>query len=130
MGLQDYKVPEKKNRRGMWPVYGLLMALAIGAISYVLAPELLKFVRQRAPQFSVGTLPESQVELIFAAAIFLVLIAVVTFLLAIFVPKKKSDIKDTHLVKEKKAMEAERLARKKRQREVQKKLRQQNRRVE
>jgi hypothetical protein len=130
MGLQDYKIPEEKPRRGLWPLYGLLMALAVGAISYVLAPELLRFVRSRSQDFNIGNLTEEQVILLFAGVIFLVLMAIATLILAFAAPKKKSQVKDASLVKEKKLMEAERRARKKRQLEIQRKLREQNRRVD
>ncbi len=129
MELKDYKEPEAK-RRGMWPVYGLLMAIALGAISYVAAPELLKFVRQRSPSFNIGTLSEQEVELFFAGIIFLVLLSFATLIIAAAVPKKKSDVKDTDLVKEKKLIEAERRAHRKRQLEMQRKTREQNRRLE
>jgi hypothetical protein len=130
MGLKDYKEPEKKQRRGMWPVYGLFMAIALGAISYVLSPELLKFIRQRSPNFSIGTLPEDQVLLFFGGIIFLILLSFGTLIIAAAVPKKKNQVKDAELVREKKAIEAEQRARKKRQLEIQRKTRDQNRRLE
>lgn len=130
MALRDYKVPEKKARRGLWPLYGLLMAAALGAISWVLAPQLLEFVRRRSPRFGIGSLTEDQVVLFFAAIIFLVLLGIGTLILAFAAPKKKSEVKDKQLVKERAHMQAEDKARRKRQREIQRKLREQNRRLD
>jgi hypothetical protein len=127
---QNYRQAEKKNRRGLWPVYGLVMAIALGAISYVLAPVLLQFVRGRSPRFSVGDLTTQQVELLFAGIIFFVLIGITTIILGLTVPKKKNEVLDAALVKERKAVDAEKRARKKRQLEIARKLRESNKRVE
>ncbi len=130
MALRDYKAPEKKPTRGMWPVYGLVMAVALGVISYILAPTVLEFVRRQSPRFSIGNLPEEQVVLFFAGIIFLVLLGIGTLILAFAAPRKKSEVKDKQLVKEKEQMQAEQRARKKRQLEIQRKMREQNKRLE
>lgn len=127
---QNFRQAEKKTRRGLWPLYGLLMALALGAISWVFAPELLKFVRSRSERFSIGNLTDQQVELLFAGIIFFVLLGIVTLILAVAAPRRKSEVLDATLVKERKAMEAEHRARKKRQLEIARKQRQSNRRLE
>ncbi|MBZ0302618.1 MAG: hypothetical protein K8J31_22935 [Anaerolineae bacterium] len=130
MGLQDYKMPEKRKRRGLWPVYGLMMAIALGGIAYIASPLLLQYIRRRSPQFSVGNLTDQQAALLFAGIIFLALLALVTMLLTLAVPKKKSQVLDKQLVQEKKEMEAARRARKKRQLEIERKMREENRRRE
>lgn len=128
--MQDYRVPEKRKRRGMWPVYGLLMALALGAISYVLGPMLVTYARRQSASFSIGNLTQQQVELLFSGIVFLVLLGVVTLLLAIAVPKNKNNITDKDMVKRKEQMAAEEKMRKKRALEIDRKLREQNRRAE
>lgn len=111
-------------------MYGLLMALALGVIAWVLAPMLLQFVRSRSPQFSVGDLTTQQVELLFAGIIFFVLLAIATLILAVTAPKKKGEVLDATLVKERKQMDAEMRAKKKRQQELARKMRESNRRVQ
>lgn len=127
---QNFRKAEKKSKRGMWPVYGLLMAIALGAIAYVLAPVLLQFVRSRSANFSIGNLTIEQVELLFAGIIFFVLIGIATLILAALTPKKKSEVLDAVLVKERKQMELERRAQKKQQMEIARKMRQSNKRLE
>jgi type VI protein secretion system component VasK len=130
MSPTNYKVQKVTRRRGLWPFYGLLMAVALGAISYILSPQLVLFVRRQSPEFSIGDLTPDQVRLFFAGVIFLVLLSVVTLILAVAAPRKKSDVKDRHLLKEKQAMEAARRTRRKRQLQVERKMRQQNKRLE
>ena len=127
---QNFRQAEKKSKRGLWPLYGLLMAIALGAIAYVTAPLLLDFVDSRSPNFSIGNLSEDQVKLLFAGIIFFVLLGIMTVILGVTVPKKKSEVLDAALVKERKAMEAERRAQKKRQMEIARKLRESNKRLE
>ena len=127
---QNYRQAEKKSRRGLWPVYGLVMAIALGAIAYITAPLLLQFVKGRSPNFSIGNLPPEHVELLFAGIIFFVLLGIATLILGMTVPRNKNEVMDATLVKERKAMDAEKRARKKRQLEIARKLREQNKRVE
>jgi uncharacterized membrane protein HdeD (DUF308 family) len=127
---QNFSQVEKKAKRGLRPFFGLLMAIALGVIAYVLAPVLFNFVDSRSPNFSIGNLSKDQVLLLFAAIIFFVLLGIFTLILGLTVPKKKSEVLDAALVKERKAMEAERRAKKKRQLEIARKLREQNKRLE
>ena len=130
MGLQDYNIEDYKKSRGLWPVYGLVLAVALGAIAYLLAPRLYDFVLTRSPSFNIGTYTREQVELFFAGIIFFVLLAITAGFVAMFVPRKKTDVKDTDLVKERKQAEAERRARKKRQLKMARQAREEYRRLE
>ena len=129
MALQDYKEPEKR-RKGLWPVYGLFMGLAAAAIAYVLSPILYRFVQQRSPRFSIGTLTPNQVQLFFGIIIFLVVISIGSLLLALAAPKKKSVVSEAKLAKEKVKMDAALRARRKRQRELNRKMRAENKRLD
>ena len=123
----NYRVAEKKKNRGMWPFYGLLMALSMGGIAYVLGPRLYEYVSRRSPNFSIGTLSEQEVILLFSAAIFLVLMSVAGLVVAIFAPKRQSEVKDRDLARERQQRDAERRARKKRNRELDRKMREEYR---
>lgn len=127
---QNYRQADKKSKRGLWPVYGLLMAIALGAISFVLGPMLVDFIDSRSANFSIGNLPPEHVDLLFAGIIFFVLLGIATLILGVTVPKNKSEVLDATLVKERKAMEAEKRAQKKRQMEIARKLRDSNKRLE
>jgi uncharacterized membrane protein len=130
MGLQDYNIKDYKKSRGLWPVYGLVLAIALGAISYVLGPSLYDFVLTRSPDFNTGTYTREQVELFFAGIIFFVLLTIVALLVAVFVPRSKTTVKDAELVKERNDMEKARRARKKRQLKMDRQAREEYRRLE
>jgi hypothetical protein len=128
--MNQFKVAEKKKSRGLWPVYGLVMALAAGAIAYVLGPSLSTWFQRRAPAFNVGTFTPEQVDLFFSALIFVAILGLGSLLVAVAAPRKKSNVKETDLVKERKEMQAEQKARRKRRLELEHKMRQQNQRME
>lgn len=130
MGLQDYNIEDYKKRRGLWPLYGLVLAIALGAISYVLGPKLYDFVLTQQPNFNTGTYTRQQVELFFAGIIFLVLIAIAGGFVAMFAPRKRTTVKETDLVKERKQKEAVRRARKKRKMQMERQAREEYRRLE
>lgn len=130
MSEQDYNIKDYKRSRGLWPLYGLVLAIALGAIAYVLGPKLYDFVLDRSPNFNTGTYTREQVELFFAGIIFLVLLAIVAGFVAMFAPRKKTTVKDTDLIKERKQREAARRARKKRQMQLDRQAREEYRRLE
>ena len=119
---------QRRRRQAFWPLFGLLMAVALAVIAWVLAPVVIQFLRDQQPnRFSFGDLTFEQVQLIFAGIIFLVLGALTTLILAIFAPKKKTMVKDSSLKKEKKQLEAEQKARRARQMALEAEMRKQNR---
>ena len=106
------------------------MALAAGAIAYVMGPSLSTWFQRRAPNFNVGTFTPEQVDLFFSALIFVAVLGLGSLLVALAAPRKKSNVKETDLVKERKEMQAEQKARRKRRLELEHKMRQQNQRME
>lgn len=129
--MPQYRKVEKKKSKGLWPLYGLLMAVAAGAIAYVLAPQLLAFVLRRSPSFSIGTLSRDQVELLFGGIIFFVIIAVGGMIIAAFMPKKKMDeVQDKHLRKQKEQMIKDEKARRIRRAMVEREMKKHNKRLE
>jgi uncharacterized protein HemX len=112
----------------MWPVIGLVLGVALAAISWVLAPGAYQFIRQRLPQFSIGTLTEGQVTAIVGVFIFALLVALASVIVAAFAPRKgRHDTRDAALRKEKDAMLRAEKERKARKREVEAQMRKQNR---
>jgi uncharacterized membrane protein len=125
--VSQVKVTSKKKKRGMWPVIGLILAVALGAISWVVAPTVYAFIRQRLPAFSTGTFSEQQITLFVGILVFVVLASLASLIVAIFAPRKKQhDTRDAALRKEKEAMLHAERERKARKREVEEKMRQQN----
>lgn len=125
----DYRPKPKPRRNGMWPVIGLVLAVALGAISWVAAPYAYNLIRQRAPQFSIGTFTEQQVTIGVGVVIFLLLAALAVMIVAAFAPRKKgrADTRDAKLRKEKETMLREEKERKVRKRSVEQKIRSENR---
>jgi len=126
--MQDYRPKPKPKKRGMWPVIGFVLALALGAISWVLAPHVYRIIRERLPQFSSGSLTEGQVTAIVGVFIFVILAALASVIVAAFAPRRgKHDTRDAALRKEKEAMLREEKERKERRRKVEADMRRHNR---
>ena len=99
------KQAERKGAsKAMWPVLGLFMILALGAISYVLAPGLISYLAANLDGFRGNELPRSQMLLAFSAVIFVILGSVVALLVAITVPRSKSRTKDAHVKEDREKM--------------------------
>jgi hypothetical protein len=75
----------KKKKSNPWlPVIGIVLAVVFLVIAYVLAPEVVAYLRRSAPQLEVGTLANPTTEqLIFAGIIWAVLFGVGIFIVAI-----------------------------------------------
>lgn len=112
----------------MWPVIGFVLALALGAISWVLAPHVYRLIRERLPQFSIGSLTEEQVTAVVGVFVFVILVALASVIVAAFAPRKgQRDTRDAALRKEKEAMLREERARKERRRKAESDMRRHNR---
>lgn len=126
--MGQYRVKTERKKRGMWPLIGLILALALGAISWIAAPAVYAFLRQRLPQLNSGAFSEQQMTLFVAILVFALLAALAALIVAAFAPRKgKHDTRDAALRKEKNAMLREEQERKKRKREVAADTRQYNR---
>lgn len=129
--MQDYTIPPKEKKRGMWPLYGLLMAIAAGAFAYVIGPELIPVVRSITNgRFTGFELPPEQMRLAFMAVTFLVLVTIGALIVAIAMPKKKSRVKENDLRKEKVLVQKEEKRRRARQLIMEQKMKEQNRRTD
>jgi hypothetical protein len=116
--MSQIKLADVKRRRGIWPFMGLMLAVALGIISYFLAPTVIRLTGQLLPQFRTGGIPGDQLRLIFSALTFVVLLLVTALLVAIFMPKKPMLVKESDLRKEREQMLAGRKADKVRQRKI------------
>lgn len=127
--MQDWKAESKEKRRGLWPVYGLFMGVALAAISYIAAPSVQRIVVQfTRGGFTGQELPPDQMRLFFTFVIFIILASVAGFIVALAIPKKKTDIKDKQLKVEKEEMRKAKRARRVRKQVVERELKKQKRR--
>lgn len=101
------------------PVLGFLLILSMGAIGFVIGPNVAAFASQR-----MGFEISDEIIWIFRGVIFFLLLAVAAMIYAFAVPKKKTDklATEKQLLKEKQEKEKERLAEKKRKALIQRKM--------
>ena len=95
--MQDYTPPKPKSK-AMWPLLGLMMAVAAAMFAYVIGPELIPVVRQiTRGGFSGNEIPRPQMELAFMVITWIVFIAIGGLIVAMFMPKKKTIVKEKDL---------------------------------
>jgi hypothetical protein len=129
--MQDYKPAPKPKSKGLWPVMGLLMAVALGVISYFLAPSVKDIViRITKGGFTGHELPPDQMQLFFTGLVFLVLGSIAALIVAMAKPKPKRKVMDTDMVKQKEAMRHEEKLRKTRKMVIEREMKKTNKRLD
>ncbi|MFQ3566540.1 MAG: hypothetical protein SNJ59_06040 [Aggregatilineales bacterium] len=98
------RIAEKKRFRGFWPLAGLIMIVALGILSYFLAPAVIDFTQRTLRGFTTAGMAPEQLRLIFTVLIFVVLASFSGLLIAIAAPKRSTQIKEKDLIKERKRM--------------------------
>lgn len=127
--MPEYRKAEVKQARGLWPLYGLLMMIAAGGIAWVLAPEVYTMLN-RNRNFSIGTFSPSEVKLLITAVLFFVIVSIGGLIIAMFMPKRKDDVQDAFLRKQKAEMTKEEKARKIRRSMIERELKKTNKRLD
>jgi membrane protein implicated in regulation of membrane protease activity len=111
------------GNKAFWPVIGFVLAVALGLISYILSPLVIKYV---VPQLNNGQLSYDNLVLVVAGVVFLILGAIVVLIIAAAVPKNRNPmdkINEKELLDERKVRNRRRLIRKQRELEMKKKSR-------
>lgn len=118
-GLNFRKDAEDEARRSQawWGIAGLILAIAFGAISYVLSEQIAEQTIRLVP----GITPELW-RVFVGAAIFVGLVSVFGILFALFSPKRKDKFNERELDKERRQLWAEEKAKKMRQKEVRRQI--------
>ncbi|PJF39936.1 MAG: hypothetical protein D6737_15600 [Chloroflexi bacterium] len=111
---------KKGTNKALWPVLGLFMAASLGVISWFTAPTIKTLMVDNVAKFRGNELPEDQMQALFAGVIFIVLLGITGLLLAVTIPRDKDAKLSSHkqMMKDRKAMIAEREAKKRRRRMV------------
>lgn len=124
----QYEKEEKKSKgitnTALLPLFGLLIIVALGAISFVASEPAHQLLLDNIEGNSIPDEPEVQYAI--ALALFFVLLAFVSMIYAIFAPKPDRIVPEAQLKKEKMLKERERKAQKKRKMEANRKMAQQN----
>jgi hypothetical protein len=116
----------KKRSRAMWAAFGFLMIVALLVIAWILAPGLITLLKGsfRGFRTSVGTMEPLHLQIAFTLIIFVILALISAIVVTIASPRRPLQFKDKELVKERKdALDYQRAARK-RQRKLNREMRQ------
>lgn len=116
-------IADKKKRTGLRSVVGLVLAIAVGIIAYVLAPSVLSLIRDRYASFG-RPYTDQQVTIGIAVALFFIIITIFALIVAAATPKPKLDVKETDIMKEREQMKLMQVAEKKRQQRLNRQMRQ------
>jgi predicted histidine transporter YuiF (NhaC family) len=118
-GLNFRKDAEDEARRNQawWGIAGLILAVAFGAIAYILSEPLSAQTLRLVPGIAAETW-----RIFVGAAIFVGLVAISGVLFALFAPKRKDKFNERELDKERRQMWAEEKAKKMRQKEVRRQI--------
>jgi hypothetical protein len=108
---------EARRNQAWWGIAGLILAIAFGAIAYIVSQPLAEQTIRLVP----GIAPNLW-RIFVGAAIFVGLIALSGILFALFAPKRKDKFNERELDKERKQLWAEAKAKKMRQKEVRKQI--------
>ena len=108
---------EARRNQAWWGIAGLILAMAFGAIAYVLSEPLAAQTIRLVPGIALHLW-----RIFVGAAIFVGLIAVAGILFALFAPKRKDKFNERELDKERRQLWAEEKAKKLRQKEVRKQI--------
>ncbi len=129
MSFEDeYAVKRRKKSiiHGLLPVFGLILAVALGAIAWVASEPLHELVVRNMPQF-----PYTQEgQWMVAGITWLLLLLVSGMLYALLAPKPPKIISERQLGQERRAKQAEIAAKRKRRKQIARKVSEERQRAE
>jgi len=112
------RIAEKKSNRRFWPLMGFVLIVALTVIAYIVAPDVITWMRSTFRQFRPEGMTSDQLRLVFTAIVFVVLALIAALIIAIAAPKKPINVDEGKLMKERSEMVKAKRAAKKRQRRV------------
>lgn len=109
-------MPRKTPPRGksFWPVLGLLLALSSGVLAFIFTDPVITALRKSLRNFPT----DAKVPIIVGIVLFALFVMVFSLIVAFAVPRKKSGVTEVQMTKDRKAMVTEKMARKIKQREI------------
>lgn len=115
--MSQVTIAKKKQNRGLYPLIGLVLIIAMGVIAYFLAPSVIDFLKTRSAAFGRG-IPADRLLLFVTIGLTLIFSTIASLIVAVARPKKLIDVKESDLMKER--IEAKRMKEYefKRQREI------------
>ena len=109
-------MPRKTPPRGkaFWPVLGLLLALSSAALAFVFTDPVVTALRKSLRGFPT----DPKVPIIVGVILFALIAMIFSLIVAFAVPRKKSGVTEVQMVKDRKVMVKDKVARKIKQREI------------
>lgn len=125
----QYEKRETKKKgitnNALMPLFGLLLVLALGAIAFVASAPIHELLLENVDG---DTIPEdTEVQYVIAAGLFLMLLALVSMIYAMFAPKPDKIVPEAELKKEKAEVERQRRMQKRKRQEANRKMARENR---
>ena len=101
MGSQIVIVHEQRSRR-KWAAMGFLLLVALGVISWIVSPDIIKWIKSGSRTLRIALLevPAAQEQIIMTIILTLLLALVAGLIVTIFAPRKSINVKEKDLVKE------------------------------
>jgi multidrug efflux pump subunit AcrA (membrane-fusion protein) len=124
--MSQAKIKVKKQSRALWPIMGLVLAVALAAIAWVLKDPVKSILPDQVDRM-LTRLPGIQGELAVAAMLFVVMLSVIAIIVAVAAPKSRLNVKTKDILKERNQMVASREAMARRQQRVARENRRQSR---
>ncbi len=112
------RIADKKNNRRMWPVMGFLLIVALTAIAYVIAPDVINFIKSNFRAFQTSSMNPTTLRWVFTGIVALILSLLVAIIIAVAAPKKPINVKMSDLERERTEMLTAKAKRKKQQRRI------------
>jgi uncharacterized membrane protein YhaH (DUF805 family) len=115
-------MPKRPKARGQafYPVAGFLLILAGSVIAFLTTPFAYQFMDQNIRGFPPPGVPVSQLQVIIGVMIFFIVVLLVALIVAAAMPRKKSDVNEKMMGKEREQMVKDKKIRKLRQQQINK----------
>ncbi|MBL8162312.1 MAG: hypothetical protein JNJ61_10035 [Anaerolineae bacterium] len=101
-----------------WPVIGLVLVIAVGFLSWVIAPEANRFLARTLPNYPPPGVTGQTLNLIMTGILFVIVVLLVSLVVAASAPKKKSVVNEPQLMKDRAKLLDEKKKQKLRQRQI------------
>jgi predicted PurR-regulated permease PerM len=109
-------MPRKTPPRGkaFWPILGFLLALSSAALAFLFTDPVITALRRSLRNFP----SDPKVPIIVGVILFALFAMIFSLIVAFAVPRKKSGVTEVQMTKDRKVMVNEKMARKIKQREI------------
>ena len=123
--MGQYKVVIEQKSRRRWAAYGFLLIVALLIISWFLAPTAITISKNALKQLgpALSSVPQVQQQIVYTLIIFFILAIVTALIVALAAPKRPLNVSEKDLLKEREATEKYKRMARKRQRTLNREMR-------